>query len=250
MTTIAYHGDETFRTALISAAEEHQRMDHYIAGQYWDEAQHKGCSVGCSVESVNRLRGLALPHDDHQALADAIGFPLQLVELQDAIFEGLPADQRPGWTARFFCAAQAGADLSRVWPQMAIFLLRDCRPHAEPAGQAAIDTVIGLHERRLRGDEPRQLEWDAAGAAAWAAAWDAARAAAWAAARAAAWAAARAAAWAAARAAAWAAARAAAWDAARAAARAAAWDAARAAAFTRYADELVRLMGVRRKCSG
>lgn len=55
---------------------------------------------------------------------------------------------------------------------LARVVLPIARRYADERGTAAIDTVIGLHERRIAGDEPSWQEWVAAwaveGAAAWA----------------------------------------------------------------------------------
>ena len=139
---------------------------------------------------------------------------------------------------RFLEAIPVGADLSDVVPSMMIYVLTDCRIHADRAGQDAIDTVIALYRRRLTGAEPTEEEWAAAAGYAG----DAARAA-WAAAGNAAGNAARAA-WAAAAGYAGDAGDDAAWAAARAAWAAgdAAWAAAGDAAYIRYSEELIRLI--------
>lgn len=190
---LAYNADEQLRSGLIEAVEEHRRCDQIIKGTYNRVVGNKfhGCAVGCTIDSYNHKRGANLSYGDHSAY-EQFGIPQILAHLQDAIFEGLPDDLALDWPARFLKAIRCGADLSRVAPQFSIFVLQDCRPNARPDGQAAIDTVIALHQRQLAGDAPRIDEWSAAASAAASAA---------------------------------------------SSAESAAWS-----AFTRYADELVRLL--------
>ena len=119
MNTNAFQGSEEFRKQMIQAADNHERLDHYMAGTYGEGV--KACSVGCSIRSVNKLRKTKLSNNSHSELADELGVPVFITRLQDRIFEGLPADMRPAFTGRLFRAISAGADLSGVLP---LFLLR------------------------------------------------------------------------------------------------------------------------------
>jgi len=186
----------------------------------------------------------------HELAEKVHGIPFELAALEDCIFENLPNNLAMTWPERFITAIPEGADLSKVWPRFAHWLLVDSQDgvirFADAETGEAIWGVAMLFAREIADEIPSDEEWEAAGAAAGAAAWVAARAAAWEAAGAAARAAARAAAWEAAGAAAWAAAgaaaRAAAWEAAGAAAWAAAWKAAWEAAILRQSEKLLELL--------
>ena len=115
----AFNGSETFRQQMIDAADEHERLDHYMAGTYGDGV--KACSVGCSVRSVNKINNKRILRGSHAGLAKNLGIPEFICRLQDTIFEGLPSALRPSFTGKLFRAIKAGADLSAVLP---LFLLR------------------------------------------------------------------------------------------------------------------------------
>jgi len=242
------HADLT-RDAFLASTKAHRTADRIAHSGYWDNKTQSGCAIGCSIQTINHLTGSKHAHSDHDAVAAALGLPVQLAQLEDAIFEGLPHAASLDWPVRFAEAIPERADLSGVWPKFAAWMLRDiCLPALGKDDEvqaiairrvaAGVDTGWTQDDRAAAGDAARA----AARAAAWAAARAAARAAAWAAARDAAWAAARAAAGDAARAAAWAADRDADRAAAGDAARAAAWAADRDAAYIKMADKLCALL--------
>ena len=245
----AFHNDPQLKRDLLAEVKKHRLADSIISGTYGDliDGQFKACAVGCSIESLNRLRHKKFRTGDHSAYPKLVGVPEWLARLQDTIFEGLPAKRQQRWPEQFWRAIPVGANLESVKAPFLIYVLKcvlETFDHAKyPDIERAIRKVIDLYrnggtteefEAAARAAEAAAL---AAEAAARAAAEAAAEAAAWAA-----WAAARAA-WAAARAA-WAAEAAAlaAEAAALAAAEAAARAAAEAAAFEKYADKLIALM--------
>jgi hypothetical protein len=213
----AFHGDQKIKDNLILQLQKHYESDEIIKGVYWQHG--KGCAVGCTIHS-----------NAHKEYETQYGIPEALAYLEDTIFENLPDDLAKEWPLKFIKSINVGSDLSRIWPEFAIWLLSDEKygvlQYAETEEQkSAIQKVIDLYSitdrstsieewktaARAAARAARAAEGAAEGAA-WAAAWAAARAAAWAAegaARAAAWAAegaAEGAAWAA-----WAAAEGAAW---------------------------------------
>ena len=138
----------------------------------------------------------------HERLEEMYHIPKSLGLLCDTMFEGLPKEEAMDFPVQVLEAIQAGADLTHVTNHFVVFVLRDVRPNADNDGQAAIDTCIALYQRRIAGDEPTSEEWSAAESAAESAARSAARSAAW----------------------------------------SAAWSAAESAAWSRYRDELLRLL--------
>ena len=228
---ISYPNPLLSREVMIDEARAHREADRLIPGEYWTDGQ--GCSVGCSVETVNRRTGDEMSHSDHGGLADALGIPEPLVQLQDAIYEGLPCELRWAWPERFYTALPEGADLSGVWPLFATWLLREVVSPVAGVNRHVVERVARGIETNWAHDDWKSTEVFALAASgvfaepAARAAERAARSIGEAAERAAAWAAERAAAWAAAEAARAAerAASEAAWAAERAAANAAACDA-------------------------
>ena len=183
-----------------------------------------------------------MSHDDHAGLAAALGIPEPLVQLQDAIFEGLPKELRQAWPERFYTALPADADLSGVWPLFAVWMLREVVYPVASVSRAVVERMAKGIETNWAYDDltatkaaaraARVVAGSAADAVAWAAAWVAELVSARDAARAA-WAAAKVA---------WAAA----WVAELVSARDAARDAAEAT-WTKMADRLCELMAA---CGG
>lgn len=179
----------SLRDRLIAESRKHREQDRYIKGTYYRNgtADWKGCAVGCSLRTLTDLK-LYNPRKKNAATLgdhvqfERIGIPVALAQLQDTIFEGLPAGDREKWPQQFFTAIQPGADLSMVATRFMLRILTD-KQHGtinrcDEAGKAATLQVAKLLRTRLRGVEPTTQEWSAA----WAAAWAAASAAAWAAA--------------------------------------------------------------------
>ena len=193
----AWHNNGALKKKYLARVARHRKADELIHGVGWENG--KGCAVGCTFHKY-----------DHEAGAAEIGFPVQLIQLQDAIFEWLKNGDAQSWPEQFLGAARVGADLSMVWPKFALWMLRDRKSpvvvaaKSDAAVQRSVRGVAKLYAEWVQtGERSSEDRWAAAVAAAWAAgdsAW-AAGDSAWAAAQAAARAAAQAADQAAARAA-------------------------------------------------
>jgi len=93
---------------------------------------------------------LAHTHGTYQT---ELGIPLSVAALENAIFNGLPADERAGWPAQFLQAIPVGADLSNVWHEFAIWLLEDdyegiMRFAKKSETVAAVFAAVEYHRRR------------------------------------------------------------------------------------------------------
>jgi hypothetical protein len=179
---LAYHGQQAIKDKYVARMRAHIEADELVAGVGWEET--RGCAVGCCFDLY-----------DHALGPVEIGVPEVLMHLMDSIYEGLPQARRPEFAQGFLDAIHPGADLSKVWPRFAVWMLVDpdagVLRFADERGAKAIRTVAALHERVIAGEMPRGLEAAgdkarAAGEAAYAAAWavratgEAAYAAAWA----------------------------------------------------------------------
>jgi hypothetical protein len=182
----AFHDDSEIKAKYLARVRSHRAADELIHGKGWDG--HRGCAIGCTLDGY-----------DHSRYPIELGIPEQLAHLEDWLFERLPVDDSMAWPERVLTAIRVGADLSRVWPEFAIWMLTDPE---HGVSQYAVDggtraAIAGVAHLYLRTDEVSPEEWAVAREAAWAAR-EAPREAAWGtsawAARAAAWAA-RAAAW-------------------------------------------------------
>lgn len=165
----AFNGDPEIKQKYIDRVIAHQKADEIINGVYWQNG--KGCAVGCTIHSGN-----------HRAYEEELGIPMVLARLEDSIFEGLPNDIERTWPLRFLESINVGADLSKVWPKFAIWLLTDKTygvvQFAKPKGiKELINNVSNLYLRSLK-EKITKDEWskaaDAANAASVAYAADAA----------------------------------------------------------------------------
>jgi hypothetical protein len=162
----AYHGDSEIKAKYLARVRAHRAADELIRGEGWDG--HRGCAIGCTLEAY-----------DHSRYPIELGIPEQLAYLEDWLFEHLPVDllgDTPivcgvGWPELVLSSIHVGSDLSRVWPEFAIWLLVD---PAHGVSQYAVDggtraSIAGVADLYRRTDEVSLDEWAAAREAAWAA---------------------------------------------------------------------------------
>jgi len=243
---LSYLNNTKLKRDFVKEIKWHQDQDKTIKGTYQEgtNGDFKGCAVGCSIHSLNRLNGTKFETSKHKVYETALGIPEWLARLEDDIFEGLPTEEALKWPLRFSKAIPVGVDLEPVKWQFCAYLMKenidrvlklDISDELKEQVVSAIRGVLSLHEEAIktgRWDGP--AAWSAAESAAESAAWSAAESARSAArsARPAAWSAAESAAWSA-RPAAWSAAEAA-TESARSSARSSAWSAARSAAWSAW----------------
>ena len=189
----AYNNDKKLKERFIAELQKHYDADQIVRGTYGQEnGTWKGCAVACSLRSLDVIdsKDMKTKYGTHKEYETRLGIPEAIAHLEDKIFEELPADKAKDWALRFGKAVPVGADLSLVTPKFLFWLLNDEKQYADERGSEEIDTVIGLYQRVISGEDVPQSEFEATGAAAGAAAAAAAAAAepVWAA-RAAAWAA-------------------------------------------------------------
>jgi hypothetical protein len=173
----AYHGNAAIKRSRLAQVKAHRAADEIQHGFYWENG--RGCAVGCTIHSA-----------DHGAYETELGIPRILARLEDQLFESMPKIDARTWPERFLSAIKVGADLSRVWPQFAIWLLVSdeygvLRHARSEASTEAILRVADFYTAQLEGIEVDPADWQQARNAAADAA-DAAYAAAYAAAAAAA----------------------------------------------------------------
>ena len=184
---IAYHGREDLKAAFLAQIAQHETADRIVRGVYSKDGQDEtleftgGCAVGCSLQSLAVIEGLAtIDHSDHTLYERYLGVPQMLARLEDRIFEGLPEAEAQAWPRRFAEAIRPGADLAMVGPRFLYDLLSDPagavqrRAQTTPRVKAAVDGVMALFVRWVEsGTKPSATEWREARSAAYAAAADA-----------------------------------------------------------------------------
>ncbi len=101
------------KDAFIKEIKHHQEMDDFIRGNYGDSTTSKGCAVGCSIASINKLNNTNVSQSDHKGL-EAIGVPEWLAHLEDRFFENVSKDRHKQWPLEFSEAINEGADLEAI----------------------------------------------------------------------------------------------------------------------------------------
>src|SRR5487761_496068 len=146
--SIAYHNDPTIKSGILAGLAVHRSADEIVQGNYWENG--KGCALGCTLESIRRMKGIkAIDHWSHALAEKETGIPRILWRLEDRIFEGLPNHLAKEWPEQFTSAICPGADLSMVWPRFALWILAEELPQyvsKQPKTAAAIAAVAALYK--------------------------------------------------------------------------------------------------------
>ena len=139
-------------------ADDHKN-ERIIRATYWDDENKKGCAIGCIMHSVSQVAGVPYTEGtEHSDLAVHLGGTASLYWLADSLFEALPkADEASQFAVDFAHAVTQSQDLSQVVDKFLLWLLRDVRQYA--TNKEVVDTVVGLYEKRLRGEEVTDTEW-------------------------------------------------------------------------------------------
>jgi hypothetical protein len=204
----AFLDDTKLKKDFVAEIKKHQEADQILQGTYGEGSgkSWKGCAVGCSVHSLNALKGKSYATNKHAVYETELGIPEWLAKLEDTIFEGLPTELAKKWPLRFSKAIPVGADLEPVkWQFSAFILSRNIERVLtlnipKDLKKQVVDSIRGvlkLHEAAIKtgkwGESAARSAWSAAESAARSAAGSAAESAAGSAARSAwsAWSAAR-----------------------------------------------------------
>lgn len=153
---LAYHNDESIKTAILTQLQAHHDADEIVQGRYWENG--KGCAVGCAVHS-----------DDHMAYESRFGIPVALARLEDQIFEGLEYGAAKDWPLRFMRAIRPGSDLSRVQWRFLHWLLSDASVNPGISDPSVADVVARCSEIMLKLSRGQEVPAGAARSAAWSA---------------------------------------------------------------------------------
>ena len=169
----AFTGKVT-KDEFIKEIKWHKEQDAFIKGTYTEGNKNnfRGCAVGCSIYSINKLLGTAYDYGEHIDMAETLQIPEWLVRLEDKIFEGLSEKDSKEWPLRFSEAINVGADLDKIKPAFLVYVL-ESMPKS-PVSSKAVNRAIALWKRDdLYSDawkkESRAVYDTAANAAAYAA---------------------------------------------------------------------------------
>ena len=182
------------KEVLLKEIKKHRLADEIVQGTYGKKQGDKflACGVGCSIHSINAIRGKRYQTSNHKVYETELGIPEWLARLEDTIFEGLPEDKAKLWPEQFIKAIPEGINLEPVKWKFCAYLMKenidrvlklDISDELKEQVVGAIRQVLAVHETAVKTGQ-----WNES--AAWSAAWSAARSAesaAWSAAESAAW---------------------------------------------------------------
>lgn len=172
----SYHGDSNLKFLVISEMERHRVADQFIKGSYErSDGVFKGCAVGCTIDSINKILGKSYNYNSHEAFEETIGVPTWLAYLQDRIFEGLPCGEDSQFAVDFLSSIPIGIDLNCIRNKFFSFLmgeniklvrgLSDLTDELRDQFVSCIQGVLDLYI----SDSTDIKAWSAARAAAWSA---------------------------------------------------------------------------------
>ena len=129
---------------FIKEIKWHKEQDAFMRGTYneGNKNNFKGCAVGCSINSINKLLGTAYEYDEHIDMAETLQVPEWLVRLEDKIFEGLSEKDSKEWPLRFSEAINEGADLDKIKPEFLVYVLESM-----PGAHEFVHRAIALWKR-------------------------------------------------------------------------------------------------------
>jgi hypothetical protein len=160
----AFHNDSRIKAKFVKRVKFHRKADEIKHGIYWENG--KGCAVGCTVHN-----------DDypHLAYETELGIPIIIARLEDHIFENLTNAKALDFPLQFLQAIPVGADLSLVWPRLAVWMLEDEKhgvlQYARDDAKAtqAIRRVTALYQDLIDGKDVTANQFENAADAAYAA---------------------------------------------------------------------------------
>jgi hypothetical protein len=123
----AYLNDPKLKSDFVKEVKWHQDQDKIIKGTYQQgsNGDFKACAVGCSIHSLNRMKGKSYDTSKHKVYETELGIPEWLARLEDTIFEGLPNELAMKWPLRFAKAIPVGVNLESVKWKFSVFILSE-----------------------------------------------------------------------------------------------------------------------------
>jgi hypothetical protein len=168
-----FHNKPKLKKMLLIEIEKHQKADEIAQGSYGGE-NGPWCAVGCAIHSLNVKLNKTYPTGDHSVYETELGIPRVIAKLEDTIFEGLAPKEAKEFPYKFISAIPVGADLSLVWPKLALWFLTDkldgvLQYAKTDKTKEAIENVGKLYARVVLGEivsiAERKVARDAANAA-------------------------------------------------------------------------------------
>jgi len=156
----AFHNNPDMKAALLTRIRAHRAADWRLLDPY-DETDRSSV-VSCSVHEPDASAICQVVGSGHANFEQLFDIPEQLAYLEDRLFGCLERRDADAWPERFIEAVQIGSDLSGVWDRFCLWVLTD-RDFGvlQFAGDAdaTLQTVSGLYQRAVDGNEPSRREW-------------------------------------------------------------------------------------------
>lgn len=154
MTDIAFLGDPAIKAQALARLRSHIAAGTFVIFPAWEDG--KANVIGALVEA-----------DDKQAFAEQYGYPIAFVTALESIVNAFRfGPEAEAFVQSLLERTPVGADLSRIVPQVLVYLLD--RPGIvalttrHPKVEQCRRAVVALHQRLIAGDEPDRKEWKAA----------------------------------------------------------------------------------------
>lgn len=122
---LSYHNDENLKALVVAEMKNHQKKDQFIKGAYEKlNSKFKGCAIGCTIDSVNKIFGRSYKTSEHKVFEEALGIPEWLAHIQDSLFEALPIGDNSQFAVDFLEAIPVGVNLEPLKWKFCAFLMR------------------------------------------------------------------------------------------------------------------------------
>jgi len=116
---LSYHNDPKVKELHVNLAKKHYELDMLMSGTYGilpaiKGQKFKGCSVGCMAYELKPNFHTNIDFL-HEIVAESAGWPIWFVELNDTMFEALPAGEREIFHVQLRERIPVGADLDLLF---------------------------------------------------------------------------------------------------------------------------------------
>lgn len=148
---LSYQGIIT-KEEFVAELKKHQEADNFIKGTYGEkiDGQFKACAVGCSLESIARIKKIEMDTSDHSKYPELLGIPEWLGRVEDTIFESLSESRSKSWPVEFSEAIPENVDLESVKAPFLICVLERALTTFDHTKftdvKSSVDRVIHLYK--------------------------------------------------------------------------------------------------------
>lgn len=143
----AFGGDPTRQQAALTLAQAHADADRVVRGNYWSD-KHRGCSVGCMTHASNGGDGSV-----HSIFERMYGVSALVAQVADDLFEEHEDETATEFHLAWLRAIPLGADLSMVYPKLALWVAEQVVNPDAPTSRRVLATLLAWAEGKPSPDE-------------------------------------------------------------------------------------------------